>query len=86
MKVQQEVKNGVVVRDVVTGFVGRVTGIVHYWTGCDQALIVPPVDDRGKRMEGEWIDIQRLRVLEAAIDLPNPSLGAVGFDQAPPQR
>lgn len=47
-------------RDKITGFIGVCTGHCTYISGCDQALLQPLVDDKGKREEGCWFDIQRL--------------------------
>lgn len=77
--------NGYTVKDVVTGFVGVVTGTVHYITGCNQCLVQPSATEDGKIPEGCWIDEQRLEVAsEIPIVLDN---GAnPGFDKAPPIR
>lgn len=54
---------GFTARDKVTGFTGTVFGYIHYMTGCDQILIIPPVNSEGKRVEGEWFDIQRVEAV-----------------------
>ena len=51
-------------KDRITGFVGVVVGIVDYISGCNQALLVPPVDPDGKLRTGEWFDVQRLELLQ----------------------
>ena len=84
-----EIENGMFVRDVATGFEGVVTGVVNYWTGCNQALVVPKVSKDGKRMDGEWFDIERLeRDGERTLELPNVDSAREpsGSDIAPPQR
>lgn len=59
-------------RDKITGFTGICTGVVFYATGCNQALLVPPVDKDGKTQEAHWFDLQRLEVLESyAVVLDN---------------
>ncbi|MDE2098827.1 MAG: hypothetical protein KGL39_16360 [Patescibacteria group bacterium] len=57
---------GQTVTDKITGFKGVVTGRCEYISGCDQALVVPPVDDKGKIDDGRWFDVQRLVVDAAA--------------------
>lgn len=53
------------VREDITGFVGVVTGVVHYISGCDQALLQPPIKEDGSYQSAHWIDIDRLRLVEA---------------------
>lgn len=50
-------------KDRITGFTGVCTGRVNYISGCDQALIVPGVNDKGEMQKGEWFDVQRIQVL-----------------------
>lgn len=75
---------GSTVRDRITGFTGVVTGHVEYLTGCNQALVVPPMRD-GKLPESQWFDVQRLEDTGAeCIVLDN---GATpGCDKAAPKR
>jgi hypothetical protein len=75
---------GKTVKDRITGFTGVVTGHVQYLTGCNQALVVPPMQD-GKLGSSEWFDVQRLEDTGvAAIVLDN---GATpGCDRAAPKR
>ena len=75
---------GKTVTDKITGFKGVVTGYVTYLSGCNQVLIVPPVDADGKLREAEWFDEQRVIVSnEPSIMLDNS--GGNGFDKAPPK-
>lgn len=53
-------------KDVITGFEGIVTGRCEYLTGCEQVLLIPPVDKDGKRVDGEWFDIDRCTVSDVA--------------------
>jgi len=79
------IKNGLTVKDRITGFSGVVTGIVEYLTGCNQALVVPPMDKNGKIPESIWFDVQRLEVLDKPqIILENGT--TPGCDKAPPRR
>ncbi len=73
------------VTDKITGFSGIVTGYVTYLTGCNQALVVPPVDEKGLMRDSQWLDEQRLTVADGeALSLDNAR--APGFDRAPPKR
>jgi hypothetical protein len=76
---------GAHVEDRITGFKGIVTGYVQYLTGCNQALIVPRIDEKGAMVDSAWIDEQRLIVGdEPRVSLEN---GAnPGADRAPPKR
>lgn len=49
-------------RDVVTGFVGTVTGKASYLTGCDQYVLTPPAKD-GELKDAGWFDENRIEVL-----------------------
>ena len=55
---------GVSVQDKITGLSGRVTGYTSYITGCDRALVAPPVDKEGKHVDGRWFDVNRLVVVD----------------------
>lgn len=70
--------------DRITGFEGTVTGHVEYLTGCNQALVVPTVDEKGLLREGQWFDVQRLQEkIAPAISLDNSA--TPGPDAAPPR-
>jgi hypothetical protein len=53
---------GVYVEDRVTGFRGAIVGRADYLTGCNQYLVMPPVGEDGKFVEGIWFDEMRLTV------------------------
>lgn len=76
---------GITARDKITGFQGVVTGYCQYISGCHQALLVPPVDEKGAPRDGQWFDVQRLvKVGSAVVTLDN---GATpGCDQPAPVR
>lgn len=57
-----EISLGQTVTDKITGFKGVVTARCEYISGCDQALVSPPVDDKGKIDDGRWFVVQRLEV------------------------
>ena len=74
---------GSTVTDRITGFRGVAVGHVEYLTGCNQTLVVPPVDAEGKLRDGQWFDDQRLKVSdEAPVTLDNSA--TPGHDAAPP--
>lgn len=54
---------GLTVRDRVTGFRGVVESISWDLYGCIQAVVRPPVDDKGAMPDGKWCDVLRLEVL-----------------------
>ena len=59
-----EFQLGRLYKDSITGFVGCAIGLARYLTGCVQALIVPiELDEKGKRIEGEWVDVGRLTLV-----------------------
>ena len=55
------------VKSRVTGFTGIVTDRAEHLAGCDRLWIEPPVDSDGKQPDGEWIDIDLVEVVEAAV-------------------
>lgn len=57
---------GLKVRDRVTGFQGIVESISWDLYGCIQAVVRPPIDDKGAMPEGKWCDVLRLEVLDSA--------------------
>lgn len=66
-------KLGDKVRDKLTGFEGIITGQAQYITGCNQALVKPQgLKEDGAMREAEWMDEQRLEVVQAgAFSLDN---------------
>lgn len=76
---------GVKAKDKITGFTGVVTGFCSYISGCNQALLVPPVGKDGRFVEAQWFDEQRLEILNAkAIVLDNSK--TPGPDKPAPKR
>ena len=59
-----EIKLGDIVRDSISGFQGKVTGIAHYIYGCNTALVEPHELKDGEPVKGIWFDIPRLELLE----------------------
>lgn len=71
-------------RDRVTGFIGVAIGYVQYITGCNQALLSPPVGTDGSLRDSNWFDVQRLEQTDApALVLDNGE--HPGFEKAPPR-
>lgn len=64
---------GTKVRDRVTGFSGVVASLSFDLYGCVQAVVTPPVDDKGEMKDGRWFDTSRLDVIDATpvMDLPS---------------
>lgn len=48
--------------DAVTGFSGVVTTLSFDLYGCVQAVVTPPVNDKGETKDGQWFDVTRLKV------------------------
>ncbi len=72
-------------KDKITGFKGIATGYVQYISGCNQALLAPPVAKDGAKVEAEWFDEQRLDVVRIkAVTLDNGK--TPGFDKSAPRR
>lgn len=58
---------GTTQRDKITGFQGIVTGYCEYLSGCNQALLVPPVDEKGAARDSGWYDVQRLEQVGSEV-------------------
>lgn len=81
-----KIELGVTVTDKITGFKGVVTGYVQYLTGCNQALVQPPVAKDGALRESFWLDEQRLTVDRKAKRVVLDNGVNPGFDKAAPKR
>lgn len=77
---------GQTVTDRITGFKGVVTGIVHYISGCHQALVTPRVKDDGSAGDPHWYDLQRLEIDGTAAIVTLDNGPTPGFDRAAPKR
>lgn len=76
---------GMTAKDKITGFQGVVVGYCLYLSGCNQALLCPPVNDKGEHRESHWYDVQRLeQVGSEIIALENGA--SPGFDKEAPKR
>ena len=54
---------GLKVRDKVSGMTGICETVSYDLYGCIQAVVRPPVDEKGALPDGRWFDISRLEVL-----------------------
>lgn len=73
-------------KDRITGFVGIATGRCEYISGCNQALLVPSIDEKGGYRDGHWFDEQRLEVADNSILIELDNGANPGCDKAPPIR
>lgn len=73
---------GLKVRDRVTGFTGIVESISWDLYGCIQAVVRPPIDDKGAMPDGKWLDVLRLEVLDRSPVMEIPG-GFVSYGNAP---
>jgi len=65
--------------DRITGFRGTITGLVAYISGCNQALLTPPVKEDGSLDDARWFDVQRVEVgTETKVTLDNSSTPGAG--------
>lgn len=70
--------------DRITGFAGVVVGCVEYLTGCNQCLVVPPVDpSTGALRDGHWLDEQRLQPVVGSERISLDNGATPGHDIAP---
>ncbi len=55
---------GLKVKDRVTGFTGIAESISYDLYGCVQAVVKPPINEKGEVVDGRWFDVSRLEVLD----------------------
>jgi len=58
------------VRDRITGFEGIASAHAKHLTGCDRVWVSPRVGGDGKPIEGVWVDIDMLEIVEPAVIEP----------------
>ena len=58
------------VKDKVNGFTGIATTQSKHLSGCDRMWVIPPVGADGKIVEGCWVDIDMLEIVEASVIEP----------------
>lgn len=59
-----KIELGSKVRDQITGLTGTATGRTEYITGCEQILVQPPLNKDGAFVQGHWVDVDRLVVVD----------------------
>lgn len=75
------------VRDRITGFEGIATTHASHLTGCDRFWLSPRVGQDGKPIDGMWVDIDMLEIVEACvIEKITYSRSAPGGIDLPPSR
>lgn len=57
---------GLKVKEKVTGLVGIVECVSYDLYGCVQAVVKPPVNEKGEVVDGRWFDVSRLDVLDSS--------------------
>lgn len=58
---------GTKMRCMVTGFEGIAIGKSEWLNGCCQFGIKPPIDEKGKQLDAEWIDNGQLEFVDIGI-------------------
>lgn len=77
------------VKDRVTGFTGIIIAHSQQLTGCDRMFVEPPVDRDGKPVQGMWVDIDLLDIVEAGVVprvIYNRKVAVPGGRDLPPAR
>lgn len=68
---------GMCVKDKVTGFAGVVQSVNFDLYGCVQFSVVPPVNEKGERVESSWFDSNRFELTDKKRVMPVPSFAAI---------
>jgi hypothetical protein len=69
------IRLGQKLRDKVTGFEGIATARCEYLNGCVQYCVLPPVDEKGERRDGIYIDQQQLEVVGDGVTVAQSFTG-----------
>lgn len=77
---------GATYRDKITGFQGVAVGFVTYISGCNQALLAPPVNQEGALRDSQWFDQQRLELVSGTQAVLLDNGDTPGCDRAAPKR
>ena len=64
--VEYKFGQGVRVKDIISGYEGVVTGMSSWITGCNQYSVSPGLDDKGEFRDNQWLDEDRLRIVDGA--------------------
>ena len=71
-------------RDRVTGLTGVVTSVSFDLFGCICAVLSPPTDKDGKRVDGAWLDVHRIEITNHEHVMQVPQFAApVKFGATP---
>ncbi len=62
-----EIKLGQKAKDVITGFEGIIIGKCDYLYGCSQYGLVTKLDKDGKKIDVEWFDEGRIRIIGKGV-------------------
>jgi hypothetical protein len=73
-------------QDKITNFRGVATGYVQYISGCNQALLIPPVGADGAFKDSQWFDVQRLEEVKNAPRITLDNGSTPGCDSPAPRR
>lgn len=78
-------KLGLTGTDSITGFSGVIVGYCAYLSGCNQLLLVPPMNKKdGTLRDGQWFDVQRITTSKAKrVQLQNEA--TPGHDKQAPK-
>ena len=92
MKISEHLeKLGLEGTDRITGAKGVITSISFDLFGCIQAVLTPKLQKEGKRIQGYWYDINRLKISKKRVmelpDFTKPKIaaGLKGPAEKPPQ-
>lgn len=78
---------GKTAKDKITGFAGVVSSVSFDLFGCIQAVLSPPLDKDGKRVDGCWFDVNRLEVTDESRAMPVPKYAPPAeFDYGPAEK
>ena len=77
-------KNGDLVKEKITGFVGTIVGSVYYLTGCNQYLVTAKAESRFKEAVSIWYDEGRLEYSGVSVQEDEVKANKNGSDMAAP--
>jgi hypothetical protein len=72
------------IKDRVTGATGVVTSVSFDLYGCVQAVVVPPLNEKGELLGGKWFDVSRLEIEDDARVMPLPAWEDISGPEAKP--
>ncbi len=75
-----EIKLGMKVKDLITGFEGIAISKVKYYNGCTQYCVMPAITDKSKRPDGEYIDEGQLKIIGRGLLAPKKHIKNIKAD------